>query len=477
MGMTTSRGFTGSIGKGIRLLYKNLIEPRSTEEDSRRRERILNIILVGALTLLSLLDIQLLVRTLELGDTYRGIPFGIFSVIVLFFTGLLFLSRRGYFLAAGYLFLSCYFLAATYGAYRWGADLQSTLLSYAFIIVAASILISTRFSFVMTGIIALTILPLWYLQLNGYLPFERYWTVQPGLSDTLVFSLMLTVIALISWLSNRELERSLERARNSEADLQVERDLLEIKVEERTRELRELQLERMNQLARLAEAGRLAAGMIHDLLNPLTVVALSIEELDRNGRELKDAQIYLENAIQASRRMEDLIAAVRKRMSDGEIRMEFSPTREIQEILTLFFYKAKRAGVSLRFMGEGEIQMFGDSLKFNQIVANLVSNAIDAYDSIPLSESNREVEVQISEKANAIEVIVKDWGIGISAEDVLRIFDPFFTTKEMNKGTGLGLATVKTLIEKSFQGTVAVESDAGKGSVFIVRLLRQTADV
>lgn len=451
-------------GKGGGALRAMLIEPRSLGEDSRRREYILNVILVGAIILLFLLDIQVLVRTLELGDGYKGVPFDVFTGILLFFAGLLVLSRRGYFAGAAYVFLLVFFSAASYGAYRWGADLQETLLSYAFLIVAASILIGTRFGFVMTGIIALTLLPLWYLQTAGRLRFDRYWTSQPGGSDALVFVLMFGAIALISWLSNREIERSLDRARRSEAALQAEKDLLEVKVEDRTRELRELQLERMNQLARLAEAGRMAAGMVHDLLNPLTVVSLSMEEMERSGHGTGEAQASLANAIRASRRMENLIAMARRHMGQREMRTDFSATDEVREILQLFSYKAKQAGVEFRFHDPGEVGMFGDPLKFGQVTANLVSNAIDAYDG--LQGGDKYVEIKLDKAQGKVVLAVADRGAGIPAGNLEDIFNPFFTTKPVDKGTGLGLATAKSLVEHEFGGRLLVRSQYGEGSVF-----------
>jgi signal transduction histidine kinase len=455
--------------RGAHVLYVHTIAPKSASEDSRRREFILNVIVAGTIVLLFVMGVGVLHDTLTQGLGYQGIPLPGFLAIFLLFIGLYTLSRRGYFILASYIFISLYFAVEVYAAVSWGPDLPGALLGFSLLVVIASVLISTRFSFFTVLVSAAVLTTLGYREGAGTFLPKSEWKFEPlHFNDTISFSTLLVIIAVVSWLSNREVERSLHRARRSEAELREERNLLEVKVEERTRELRQAQLERMGQLARFAEVGRLAAGMIHDLLSPLTAIALNVEELEQKNAEVAGTRGNLDAAIKSARRMDDLISAIRKRMSQQELQVAFSLNQEIDQVLSLFDYKAKKAGVALRFTREHDVQIFGDPIKFNQIVSNLVSNAIDAYDHVPPESVRREVVISLARHRDIVRLEVMDRGAGIPQEYLSKIFDPFFTTKEVNKGTGLGLATVKHIVEQVFGGKIEVKSAVGEGATFTV---------
>lgn len=456
--------------KGARFLFVKILEPRETGEDDRRREYILNILLASSILMLVLLDYSVLYHSIVLGPNYQGISFGAFSAIVAVFVMFLVLSRSGHFVPAAYLFIATYFLSISYAAFQWGVDLPTVLLGYAILIVAASILIGTRFSFLVVALIALWTIPVWIAQVKGIIEPQWYWKHSPPLTNGLVFALMFLVITVISWLSNREIERSLIRARKSEAELKNERDLLEVRVEERTAELKRLQLERSGELARFAEFGRQAQGIVHDLLNPLSAVALNIEELSRHNAEMpSETGDYLRSAIEASRRMDKSLTAIRKHMSHKEAMVSFSLAEEVEQVLRLFEYSARKSGIVLSFRADEAVQVYGDPIKFHHIVSSLVSNAVDAYDAVPSdSGRRREVRIRLRKERDIVRFTVEDFGSGIPQEYLQKIFDPFFTTKDIRKGTGLGLAMAKNLVEQAFGGRIHVVSAVGEGSAFTV---------
>ena len=189
----------------------------------------------------------------------------IFFIILIIFISLLFLSRIGWYIFASYTLISIYFVAITYAAYYWGPDLPTALLGYALVIVVSSILISTRFAFIVTLLVSSLIIFFTYLQSRILLLPRLEWkTERLGVYDGIGFAAIFCIIMTVSWLSNREIERSLRRARTSEAALKEERDMLEITVEDRTRELQKTQSEKIAQLYRFAEFGKLASGLFHD---------------------------------------------------------------------------------------------------------------------------------------------------------------------------------------------------------------------
>src|SRR5258708_6062680 len=115
----------------------------------------------------------------------------------------------------------------------------------------SGILISSQFAIKMTLLISSTILLLLYLQINNIIVVKTSWRTQnPILLDGITYSATFFVIVLVSWLFNKEMETALKRARISETSLKRQRDLLEIKVEQRTAELKQSQVEKIAQLYR-----------------------------------------------------------------------------------------------------------------------------------------------------------------------------------------------------------------------------------
>ena len=223
------------------------------DEDLQRKEYILNVILIGAIVMLAILDASVLFYSIKDGATYSGIPFTAFSALPAFFIFLYALSRRGFSGIASYLLIAAYLVSDSYAAYRWGVGVQMVLIAYALIIVMATILCGTNFGFFVTSVIAAFITPLWDAQIHGVIATHAQ---HLSADDAVVFSILYFLIMIVAWLYNREIERSLRRAKSSEQALKEERDSLEIKVVERTDELRRAQLDKVRQLNRLAELGQ-----------------------------------------------------------------------------------------------------------------------------------------------------------------------------------------------------------------------------
>jgi signal transduction histidine kinase len=318
-------------------LYIRTLKPKSIAEDDQRREFILNVILAASILLVLAGNINIVERLLH-GPDFTGVVLLLPAGILAGFVGLLVLSRKGYFVAASYILLLAYFIAITYAVYYWGADLPQAILSYAAIIIVASIVISSRFGILAAGLIIATLLLVTRLQTTGVVMPQLYWKQQLfRMNDGVIFSVTYLFIMLVSWLSNREIEKSLYRARRSEAALEKERDLLELKVEERTRELTEVQLEKVAQLYRFAELGRLSSGLFHDLISPLTALSLNIRNLRQaEPHQIEDSAISIENSIHAARRLETMLMAIRKQLSHHEEKSLFSLNEEVAQVLHLF---------------------------------------------------------------------------------------------------------------------------------------------
>jgi signal transduction histidine kinase len=459
--------------KGIHGFYANFIAPKSTDEDDRRREYILNVILIGSIAMLAFFDALVLYYSVRAGAAYHEVPFPLFSSILAFFVALFIFSRRGFPLLASYLLVGAYLLSDSYAAYQWGVDLHIVVLSYALIVLMASILVGTWFGFLTAGIIGVVIIPLRYMQLSGII------LLQPRADDVMDAVTLVVVIFLILTLAslwNRELRKSLSRARQSESELKEERDLLEIKIEERTQALRQTQFEKVEQLYRFAEFGHLASGLFHDLLNLVNAASLADEIGQRQSHEEKlvgvKAKIPVSQASTISRRVESFMQAIRRQLDHRETCELFSLAEGVEYVMQLLSYKAMKENVRMVFSQKGDrtLLYFGDTFKFHQIVMNLVSNALDSYEGLAPDADVRErmVEISVRRKENGVEMKISDRGCGVSEGIRAKIFEPFFTTKGGDKGTGIGLATVRRFVEKDFHGTVLLESEEGRGSAFTV---------
>lgn len=463
------------------LFFRVLIQPKSKNEDRARQEFILNIFLTASVVLLLAAFLFVVLKsTIHQGDSplYVGIVFIFFAILFL-------MSRLGFSRVVAYIFVAIYFMAVVRGIYIFGIDQPQTLLGFALLIVIAGVLIGSRFAFLITMVSMLCILNLGYAQINSWYPIKSYWKreVAPAIEDPIMFSLTLSIIAIASWLSNREIEKSLTRARRSETELKKERDSLEVTVEARTRELKETQAEKMTQLYRFAEFGRLSSGLFHDLINPLTAVSLNIEKV-KNAEEVRthvksieektgaapitEVSEYVDKAIIAAKKMEDMVNAVRKQLSRQETKTLFSVNEEIAQALEVLSHKAQKSGVTIRFFSRQEVKTYGDAVKFNQVALNLVANAIDSYQEKRDSDAWT-VTMSLSQEGGMIIFEVKDRGVGIPEENKSKLFEPFFTTKKEGHGLGIGLSMIKRIIEKDFGGSTEVASKEGEGSVFTVK--------
>lgn len=431
-------------------------------EEQREKEQILNIVLIGSIATAVAVDGVIFGYSLAEGPAYRGIPFAFFSLLPIAFTFIYALSRRGFSTLASYLIVIVYMAANSYAAYRWGVTLEIVLITYALIIIIATILRGAQFGFFTTGAIAAFILPLWYAQFHGIVLMDAS---EDRDADALVFAILYFLIMIVAWLYDREVRRSLARARESERALREERDLLEANVARRTEELRIAQAEKIDQLGRFAELGQLSSGLFHDIFNLLNAIAL---------REDDQGSPALESAYATTKQIRQFMQAIHHQIDhrDG-MKESFSLPERIECAIRLVSRKAEQNRVAVVFDRGEDIRSFNASLKFHRLLVNLLMNAIESYDDLPGKDPRKRV-VRIAlatDDAHAYAFLrIADNGGGIAREIQPKIFEPFFTTKTPGKGTGIGLAVVKKIVEEDFHGTISVHSTKGKGTVFTVAI-------
>src|SRR5258708_17690534 len=321
---------------------------------------------------------------------------------------------------------------------------------------------------------AIVIFIIAHLQMHHAYHINEYWRYKEiNFQDTIIYTVMLGVIAVVSWLSNREIEKSLKRARDSELALQKERDKLEQMVERRTVQLRQAEVEKFAQFYHTIEFGKLAVGLFHDLMTPLNIVSLSLENINEEskiGKKNKASNIkkYLRRAMFGTNHLEKFLAIARKQIQDSELLQQFSLSEEIENVVKLFRYNLENAKITILYKKREKIIYYGNPLKFNQIITNLLSNAIDSYTTIKKIKSKKIINIELYSKSKKIYLIVSDNGAGMSKKNIEKIFNPFFSSKEKSNHLGFGLYLVKEIIQKNFKGTILVKSKPLQGTTFSV---------
>jgi PAS domain S-box-containing protein len=259
--------------------------------------------------------------------------------------------------------------------------------------------------------------------------------------------------------------------------------------------------EMMVQTEKMMSVGGLAAGMAHEINNPLGIITQSCQNLvrrisdeiprnrevaDELGLDLGKMRVYLEQrgllrfiegmqeaTVRASRIVADMLAYSRRSTSS------FVPTRLSELIETVIrlashdydikkSYDFRRIAILREFDDTPDL-VFCEPMAIEQVLLNLLKNAAHAMAANPQQKSPQ-IILRLRGEGDWLLLEVEDNGPGMSKEVRQRLFEPFFTTKPVGVGTGLGLAVAYFIVTEQHRGTLQVESAPGQGARFILRL-------
>jgi signal transduction histidine kinase len=454
-----------------RRLYNRFIKPRSPKADQAEREVVLNYLLLGTLGLAIIAWLDTLLIYAVAREDYLLNRTIVVSFAVLLTAALYLIVRRlRYFRFAAFALTSLIAGASIISAYWWSILIPTGLLLFSLAVVMAGILIGARYSLYMACGIVAAMVVLQQGQTHGQFHPDLGWVgTKPTIGDVVGFSAVLLTIALVSWLFNRQMELSLRRARRSEKALQRERDLLEIKVEQRAKQLEASQLEKMQQIYRFAELGRLSTALFHDLANHLSSVSVDIE-----GLSTREQSAIMRRISENVGHIDSIVKRVRQQLRGQSSVEVFNVLSEINEVLKILAPLAEQANVVIRVDRQPDLRKSlsykGDITRFRQIIINLVANAIEAYESSRKKTPGvPTVNIELDRKGTDLTIKVTDQGKGIPPKDSDNIFRPFYTTK--HKGSGIGLFIVKQIVEQDFGGQLSLESTR-QATTFTVTLPR-----
>ncbi len=256
--------------------------------------------------------------------------------------------------------------------------------------------------------------------------------------------------------------------------------------------LKELELRQRHlvQSEKLTSLGTLLSGVAHELNNPLSNISTSCEILKE---EIEDADIEYKKELilqieDQTDRARNIVRSLLEFSRDKEFKKERIPLKTLFEETIRFIKGQVPTKVSIGIDIPDDIFIFADKQRIQQAFLNLIKNAVESIadeGNVFIRAQKRraidkiEVETEIYNylkyrgkctlEEDTVDIEIKDTGSGIPDELLPKIFDPFFTTKDVGKGSGLGLFIVHEIIEEH-DGCIAVDSEMGKGTTFLIRL-------
>jgi PAS domain S-box-containing protein len=263
--------------------------------------------------------------------------------------------------------------------------------------------------------------------------------------------------------------------KQAELEVRALNETLEVRVQERTEELRKSE-EQLRQFEKLQAIGRLAGGIAHDFNNQLTAIIGCLDMLQLQLKDDDASRAYLTTASRASRRAagltSQLLAFSRK---SRHLAVPVDMRDIVAEVVSLLRHSIdKRIAIKQALNDDGHV-IIGDPAQLQSALLNLAVNARDAMPNggeVVFASATVDVNAQDSseqglnlEPGRYLRLTVADTGMGIDAETRSHIFEPFFTTKEVGSGTGMGLAAAYGTA-RMHRGSLTVDSEPGKGARF-----------
>jgi len=218
---------------------------------------------------------------------------------------------------------------------------------------------------------------------------------------------------------------------------------------------------------RLASIGRLAAGVAHEIGNPVTGIACLAQNLMQDIDDPAFVQEGLEQVLEQTQRISNIVQSL-VNFSHGGSTQDYQPVAVdicdcIDEAVRLV--RLSHAGKQLEYQIDCDhsLRILGDRQRMIQVFVNLLSNACDA------SQPGDRIEIHGHPESRYARIEVLDYGQGIPEEYLEKVFEPFFTTKDPGEGTGLGLPLVYSIIQEH-SGTITLHSDSSVGTRIVIRL-------
>jgi two-component system NtrC family sensor kinase len=256
--------------------------------------------------------------------------------------------------------------------------------------------------------------------------------------------------------------------KNEMAELEKTFNLMASSLKERDDKLREYTDQQIMKSEQLATLGQLAAGVAHEINNPLGTISLYTQMvLDDLGKDndscRENLAVVMKQTNRAGRIVKDLLEYARQ--SEPEMRI-LNINDVVRKAIAITTHPAELQDISFTTHLLPELpDIQGDTDKLQQVFVNIIINAVQ----VMVEGGTITVSTRLAEDGKIVEIEISDTGCGIPQEHLSKLFDPFFSTKKTGEGTGLGLSVSLGIIQKH-NGTIDVKSKVDEGSIFVISL-------
>jgi C4-dicarboxylate-specific signal transduction histidine kinase len=278
-----------------------------------------------------------------------------------------------------------------------------------------------------------------------------------------LFILFLLIVFLI-FIINNEIRKS--RGLISASERLVIRKKVEEEMKAMNKEIAETQNDRLIEINRMAEFGKISKGLFHDLINPFSSLILYVKSLEKNDILSKKDKFALENAIDATERAGKYLDSIKSNLTESDSYKICIVSEEIKSVLDLLSYRIRKNNIKILQNTKNDYVWHGKSIFIQQVFSNIISNSIDAFERNNLSKNNI-ISINQYEVNSKHYITIENNGPKIPEDIILKVFDPFFSTKERNKGLGIGLSIVKSIIEERLHGKITVENKKMNGKIWV----------
>jgi signal transduction histidine kinase len=267
--------------------------------------------------------------------------------------------------------------------------------------------------------------------------------------------------------SIRQLHVVAHATRNAAGDLEYIGAVQDVTDRRRSEDALNAVRTELARIARMTALGALSASIAHEVTQPLTGI---ITNANTSLRMLSGASPDIEGArgaamltLRDAHRASDVIARLRAMFARTTTTLAATDLNDaVRELLLLLSGELQRAGVSVRTeLGDGVPHVMGDRTQLQQVLLNLVMNAVDAMQAV--AGRPRQLTIRSARSGDGVQISIEDTGTGIDPGRLHRLFDPFYTTK--SDGMGIGLSVSRSIVE-SHHGTLWVALNSGSGATF-----------
>ncbi len=420
----------GLVGWLRRLLSADQI----VDTHKRRRTLLLGAILLIALSFtLSLLVIRIFTEFIVHDDASQ-IGFDVFFIVISALLLGIYLLRRGLVQVVAFALLSLFLLCCLHGSFTWGIDLYTINIIYPLLILLAAVLFGRRFAFLMLFTVMLSLSVIFFLHDQEIVAVSREWRLGgPDIFNLLTIVLAYLFMSLVAWLTVREIERALLAEQALNAKLRTA-------------------LNQLLSVSTFVEMGKLSAGLLHDLKQPLSV--LHILAKDAHDEQLQNSLAEIDDL---------LVLNQSQRVQRPHFEL-FSLHAEANRIISLFKYKLAEQGAKVILQSKADFDLYADRQVFHKVLTNLLMNAIEA---LQPETTNRHILISWARNRLGLKITVKDFGVGMTIEQQQQLFTPRFSAKD---SLGLGLYLSNEAMRRAYQTKISFRSEFGFGSSFTIHI-------